>query len=96
VDAGVTQDSLYRAWRKAAEAVGTEAGDPDALTTAEICEYVLGYGMTDHQLRKARRQIKAWLEAGIIERSKRLQEMIDGASRPVPAFRLVEVADGEG
>lgn len=91
---GVTQDSLYAAWRKAAEAVGAAPGDPDALTTAEICEFVLEYGTTDYQLRKARKQIREWLRTGIVERSQKVEEMIDGTRRPVPAFRLVET-DGE-
>jgi len=95
VDAsGVTQDDLYRAWQRAVEAVGTgTSDDPDALTTAEICEFVLGYGTTEYQIRKARRQIRAWLDAGIVEPSRRTATTIDQATRPIPAFRLVEVED---
>jgi hypothetical protein len=88
VDGGVTQDDLYAAWRRATEKARAGAGDPLALTAREICEFVLGWPLTEHYLRRTRRMVRQWLERGLVETGQRITRSIKGHDVSVPAYRL--------
>ena len=89
----VTQENLYRAWVAAVEAVGTEEGDPQALTSREICEHILGWPLTEHFIRKTRARIREWIKAGIIEATQKRETTIRRHGATVPAYRLVDSED---